>query len=519
MKTDVQTVEEMREIIVKQDARITELEALVKYFEELFRLSKHRQFGASSEKSEYDQLNIFNEAEATADANVPEPELTEVAKHYRKRTRLVTDKLPDDLPVEVVVHDLPKEDQVCPECDGDMHVMGRNVAKRDLRIIPAQASIVEHVQLVYACRNCEKDECGVPILKAQLCDPVIKGSFAAPETVAHIMTQKFVMGAPLYRQEQDWNRNGIMLSRQTMSNWLLKATEDWLEPIYDALKELLCLRKVLHADETTLQVLREPGKPAQSKSYMWLYRTGGYDPSPIVLFEYQPDRKAIRPATFLKDFEGYLHADGYDGYHNLPDTIIIIGCWSHARRKFDEILKSLPPEDRDGSSALIGKRYCDKLFKLEGTFIDLPPDERYTHRLKYSKPVMDEFFAWAEALNPTPKTGIGRAIHYLLSQRLYLERYLLDGRLEMSNNRAERSIKPFVIDRKNFLFANTPRGAKASAIMFSIIETAKENGLNPFKYLTYIFTHAPNMDIRSDIDALQMLLPQFVPKSLKSHNT
>ena len=202
MKTDIKTTEEMREIIVKQDARITELEALVKYFEELFRLSKHRQFGASSEKSEYDQLNIFNEAEATADANVPEPELVEVEKHYRKRTRLVTDKLPDDLPVETVIHELSKEDQICPQCDGDMHVMGRNVT-RNLKIIPAQASIVENVQLVYACRDCEKDEYGVPILKAKVCDPVIKGSFAAPETVAHIMTQKFVMGAPLYRQEQD----------------------------------------------------------------------------------------------------------------------------------------------------------------------------------------------------------------------------------------------------------------------------------------------------------------------------
>jgi len=145
-------------------------------------------------------------------------------------------------------------------------------------------------------------------------------------------------------------------------------------------------------------------------------------------------------------------------------------------------------------------------------------EDRHKHRLKYSKPVMDELFAWAEDLNPAPKTGIGKAVYYLLSQRMYLERYLLDGRLEISNNRAERSIKPFVIDRKNFLFANTPRGAKASAIMFSLIETAKENGLNPFKYLTYIFTHAPQMDIRNDIDALQLLLPAFVPKSLKSAN-
>jgi transposase len=398
-----------------------------------------------------------------------------------------------------------------------MHVMGRNTARRELKIIPAKVSIVEHVQLVYACRSCEKDEYGVPILKAQICDPVIKGSFASPEAVAHIMTQKFVMGAPLYRQEQDFNRNGIMLSRQTMSNWLLKATESWLEPIYEALCGLLCLQTVMHADETTLQVLKEPGKTAQSKSYMWLYRTGGDATVPIVLFEYQPDRKAIRPAQFLENYEGYLHTDGYDAYHKLPDKIVVVGCWAHARRKFDEVLKSLPQKDREGSSAFIGKQFCNKLFKFEETYAGLSAEERHKHRLKYSKPVMDEFFAWAESLNPTPKTGIGKAVNYLLSQRKYLERYFLDGRLEVSNNRAERSIKPFVIDRKNFLFANTPRGARASAIMFSLIETAKENGLNPFKYLTYIFTHAPNMDIKNDIDALQQLLPHFVPKALKAH--
>jgi len=518
MKTDMQTAEEMREIIVKQDARIIELEALVKFFEEHFRLHKHRQFGASSEKSEYDQLGLFNEAEATADVEAKEPELTEVAAHFRKRTRLVTDKLPDDLPVEEVIHDLPESERDCPECGSDMHIMGRRTARRELRLIPAKASIVDHVQLVYACRKCDKDEAGVPVMKAELCDPVIKGSFAAPETVAHIMTQKFVMGVPLYRQEQDWNRNGIMISRQTMSNWLLKATEDWLEPLYDHQKELLCKRDILHADETTLQVLREPGKPAQSKSYMWLYRSGGDDPSPIVHFEYQPDRKAARPAEFLKNFKGYLHADGYDGYHKLKDDIIVIGCWAHARRKFDEALKSLPVKDRDGSNPSVGKRYCDKLFKLEESYAGLTSDERYTHRLKYSKPVMDELYAWAEALKPTPKSGIGKAVHYLLSQRKYLERYLLDGRLDISNNRAERSIKPFVIGRKNFLFANTPRGAKASAIMYSLIETAKENGLNPFRYLTYIFKAAPQMDIRNDVEGLKLLLPPAVPKSLKARN-
>ena len=502
------------EIIAQKDVRIAELEALVTFYESQFRLAKHRQFGASSEKSRYDQLSLFNEAEATADETVPEPELVEVQRHYRKRTRLVTDKLPEDLPVEIVIHELPAEERVCPECGGELHVMGRE-KRKELKIIPAKVVIIEHVRKIYACRDCERDECGVPIVKAPIVEPVIKGSFAAPETVAHIMCQKFVMGTPLYRQEQDWNRQGIRISRQTMSNWLLKATEDWLEPLYEAMRETLCARQVLHADETTLQVLHEPGKKPQSKSYMWLYRTGGDTCCPIVLYEYRPDRRAKHPKEFLKDFKGYLHADGYDGYHDLPDDIVIVGCWAHARRKWDEALKSMPEKDRANSNVLRGKLYCDRLFELERGYGKLSAIDRFKERQKQAKPLLDEFYAWVSALSALPKSPLGIAAHYTLSQRVYLERYLLDGRLEISNNRAERSIKPFVIDRKNFLFANTPRGAKASAIMFSLIETAKENGLNPHSYLTYVFQNAPNLDIHNDFAALERLLPHNAPPNCK----
>ena len=253
-----------------------------------------------------------------------------------------------------------------------------------------------------------------------------------------------------------------------------------------------------------------------SKSYMWLYRTSGDAKSPIVLYEYQPDRKALRPKQFLKGFSGFLHADGYEGYHKLPENITVVGCLAHVRRKFDAALKVLPERDREGSLALRGKRYCDKLFDLERSFAGLPAAERHTKRQELSKPLANEFFKWCQSCGAVPKSPVGVAAYYALSQRKYLEHWLLDGRLEISNNRAERSIKPFVIDRKNFLFANTPRGAKASAIMFSIIETAKENGLNPFDYLTYIFKNAPNWNIRNDIDALQNLLPDFVPESLRS---
>lgn len=490
-------------------SKVSELEALVKYYEAQFRLAKHRQFGASSEKSEYDfgQLCIFNEAELFADAAVPEPALVEVEKHYRKRTRLTTDKLPDDLPIEVVEHELRSEERICPVCGGELHAMGRE-CHRELVIIPAQVKIREHVRYTYACRHCEQTGVTVPMVKAAVPAPVIRGGFASPEGVAHLMCQKFVMGVPLYRQEQEWTRQGIALSRQTMSNWLIKAAEDWLEPIYNRLHEQLCECEVLHADETTLQVLREPGKTAQSKSYMWLYRTSGDAEHPIVLYEYQPDRKAKHPEAFLAGFKGYLHADGYDGYHKLPEGMTVVGCWAHVRRKFDEALKALPAENREGTLALAGKRYCDQLFELERTFSALTPGQRYEKRQASSGPLMGAFFVWADSCNAIPKSPVGKAVHYALSQRKYLERYLLDGRLEVSNNRAERSIKPFVIGRKNFLFANTPKGARASAVIFSIIETAKEYGLNPFNYLTFVFERAPDLNLHEP-EQLNAIMPDY----------
>ena len=211
--------------------------------------------------------------------------------------------------------------------------------------------------------------------------------------------------------------------------------------------------------------------------------------------------------NFLRGFSGYLHADGYDGYHKLPENIVVVGCWSHCRRKYDEALKSLPDQDREGSVALRGLRYCDKVFEIERKLSELTPEARYEKRQELAKPVVEEFFAWAEVQKVLPQSGIGKAVHYTLSQRKYLERYLLDGRLECSNNRSERSIKPFVIGRKNWLFNNILKGARASSIIYSIIETAKENGLNPFSYLTHVFNTAPNIDFRGDPTALESLMP------------
>lgn len=302
------------------------------------------------------------------------------------------------------------------------------------------------------------------------------------------------------------------LPADDVPNWLLKCTKDYLMPLYDRLHEQLIQRKVLHADETTLQVLHEEGKTPQSKSYMWLYRTS--DTSyPIVLYEYQPDRKAERPKDFLKGFHGYLHADGYSGYHNLPEEITVVGCWAHARRKFDEALKGLPEKAQAGSMSLRAKQYCDRLFELEREFSDLSADERCLKRQEKSKPLMEEFFHWLRAQRASTKSAFGNAANYVHGQQKYLARYLLDGRLEISNNRAERSIKPFVIGRKNFLFANTARGAKASAVMYSLVETAKENGISPYDYLVWILKAAPEMVLSQNPGLADQLMPvQFQSK-------
>lgn len=506
MKTQEISIENLIKTNKELTAENERLRQQIQWLMEQFRLSKHKQFGASSEQTDFNQLNLFNEAEQTAALTAPEPEITEVKAHYRKKTRLTTDKLPEDLPVEVIEHVLTEGNRICPDCGSSLHKMGEDV-REELKIIPAKAAIVRHVRYVYACRRCEEASDHVPIVKAEMPEPVIKSGFASPEAVSHIATQKFVMGSPLYRQEQEWKLSGILLSRQTMSNWLIKACENWLLPIYEEMKRRLCEHEVLHADETTLQVLHEDGKPAKSKSYMWLYRTSGEANQQIVLYDYQPNRKSENPEKFLRDFKGYLHADGYNGYHRLPDNITVVGCWAHARRKFDELLQTISKDKRDSSDAAKGIAYCDKLFLFEKQLALLSPEDRLRERERLSKPLMDEFYSWLASLREPPKSLMGKAIYYAESQRKYLERYLLDGRLEISNNRAERTIRPFVMGRKNWLFSNTPNGARASAVYYSLIISAKENGLNPFEYLTWIFTNAPNLGRPGYITKTEEFLP------------
>ena len=464
---------------------VAELNALVKRFQELFRLSQLKRFGSSSEKTADGQLTLFESKEPVLSV-IPEPETEEII-YTRKKQKGKREADLSKLPLEIVEHDIPEDERVCFECGKTMKEFG--VETRDeIKIIPPQVIHVQHRQKVYKCVNCAENSDKTPIVKAAMPEPVIKGSAASPSAVAFIMTQKYLMHLPFYRLEQDFMRQGVFINRQNMTNWSIQVCEEWLQPIYDKLKEKLLRHNVLHGDETTLQVLKEPDRPPQSKSYMWLYRTSGESKTPVTIYEYQPDRGGEHPETFLTGWAGYFHTDGYSAYHDI-DNVTVVGCWAHVRRKFNDAFKITNVE---GSPAKIGVDFCGRLFALEKKFSQMLPDERQKSRSEFSKPIAEAFFEWAATVNVPPKLAISRALTYALNQREWLMNVFLDGRLELSNNRAERSIKPFVMGRKNWLFCNSVSGAKASAIAFSIMETAKDNGLKPFEYLAFLFETLPN---------------------------
>ena len=310
----------------------------------------------------------------------------ETITYTRRKERRQRETVLKDLPVEIVEHRLSPEEQVCPECGGPLHEMSTEV-RQELKIIPAQVKLVKHVRYIYSCRRCEREEVTTPVITAPMPAPVLPGSLASPSALAYIMDQKYVEGIPLYRQEEQLARLGIELSRQSMAKWILYGADKWLKPLYNRMHELMLKRDILYADETTMQVLHEPGRAAQTQSYLWLYRTGHTGP-PIILYEYQTTRGGQHPQKFLAGFKGYLHVDGYAGYNGLSD-VTLVGCWAHARRKFDEALKALPDTKRSAAvAAKEGLEFCNRLFAIERELKDVKPEERYQKRLKESLPLL-----------------------------------------------------------------------------------------------------------------------------------
>jgi len=537
------------EVIAENDElkkRVTELATKISWYEEQIRLANHRRFGTSSEHAPVGQFALsFNEAEVTADPAVSEPDIEEVVTSRRKKTKGHRDRQLAQLEVREIEYPLSEDQMLCECCGEKMHLVDWQTTRK-VGVTPAKAYEEIHKQPVVACRNCQAEGEPAPIkLVRTMPEQAFPKSIASPSLVSYFISQKFVMGNPLYRLEQNIQGLGLTISRQTMANWMM-AGADLLDPIYNRMHEILITRDIVQADETKLQVIKEQGRSATTDSTMWLYRSGSLHSvigPPVVLFDYQTTRAGYHAKEFLEGFGGYdpitntivvkkyLITDGHDGYDAVPKDILIenekvpdvirAGCWAHARRGFFDALKILKKEDRKSDRkppAQTGLDYCDKLFKIEREIKDATPEERFSARKQRSEPILDEFKQWLDVQNlaALPKSKFGGAIKYCLNQWKKLIVFLQDGRIEIDNNRSERSIKPFVVGRKNWLFCFTPRGAKASAILYSIVETAKENELIPFEYLKYLFQRLPNINT-DDKTAIDNLLPwsDAVPKDCR----
>lgn len=500
-----QKLAEQDDALARSGHEIEILKAKLTWFEEQLRLARHKRFGASSEKHP-EQSELFNEVEALVDVAAAE-ELEEIS-YSRPKRKPGRRPLPPELPREEHLHDLAEEEKVCECCGGALHCIGEERSEK-LDIIPAQARVIVHVRPKYACRDCEDG-----VKRAPLPPQPIPKSIVTPGLLAWLITGKYLDRMPLYHLEGVLKRLGVELSRTTLAAWMIRASE-LLNPLYLALHSALIEIDIVQADETTVQVLAEPGKSAQSKSYLWVYRAG--TGPPITLYEYQPTRGAQHPKRFLDGFAGYLQSDGYRAYESLcaqNPALSAVGCMAHVRRKFDEAEKAHPNRKaKRGSAATHAIAMIGKLYAVEKRIRDLPPEGRYRVRQDIAKPLLEEFHQWLQSTAPrvVPQSLLGEAVQYALNQWSTLTTYLEDGRLEIDNNATERDIRPFVMGRKAWLFCATPQGAQASAVLYSIVQCARANGLEPYRYLRQLFEQLPAID-PDDTDAIQALLPWTVAK-------
>lgn len=461
--------------------------------EEQLRLFLHRKFASSSEKVSPDQLGLFNEAESLNDEaeseNETELETTTVKSHERKRKPRVS--IPEKLPREDIIHDLPEEEKTCPHDGETLKLIGSDDLEQ-LDIIPAQIKVIRHRRLKYACPCCESH---IATANRSTKLPIEK-SIASPGLLAHVAVSKYCDALPLYRQSDMFKRIGIELDRTNLANWMIKVGE-LVQPLIDSLQNYLQQQKLLHLDETTLQVLDEPGKKASSKSYLWLMAS--FNDQPALLYTYSPSRSQDTPRDLLGTTTDAIMVDGYEGYQSacVEYNITRLGCWAHARRKFVEAQKA-QPKNKTGK-ADVAINFIRQLYRIETEIKSDPPDKRYEIRQEKAKPILEKLKSWMDksVLSVPPKSTLGQALAYLSNQWGRLSLYVEDGSYPIDNNAAERSIRPFTIGRKNWLFAKSQAGAQASANIYSLVETAKANGLNPYFYLRHVFECLPNLGCES----------------------
>ena len=482
--------------------------------EQMADLKRHR-FGRSSEKHETeDQISFmevdgkivfFNEAEAVAAEENTQEEPESVSRRKPKKKQGKREEDLDGLPVVVVEHSMTDEELEDKFGKDGWKQLPDEVYRR-YSFTPAKIEVEEHHVKVYAGKETED------VIKAPHPQALLRGSLVSPSLEAAVMNAKYVNAVPLYRQEQEFERYGLHISRQNMANWTIQCADRYLAVLYDYLHEKLYGYHVLQADETPVLVNKD-GRPAGSKSYMWVYRTGRmYTECQIILYEYQRTRNASHPREFLKDFSGVCVTDGYQVYHTIEEEredLKIAGCWSHARRRFDEAVKALPKAKQKDSRAYLALTMIQAIYREEKLLKDLPAKERVIRRQLSVRPLVEAYFVWVrETLPKVPqKSKTWEGFNYSLNQEKYLKVFLDDGEVPMDNNAAEQSIRGFCIGKKNWVMIDTIAGAKSSAIIYSIAETAKANKLKPYDYFEYLLTEIPkHLDV-PDSSFLDDLLP------------
>lgn len=497
----VSDISEKEAELKQKDSELVQWQSKYQNILEQWRLAQQRQFGNSSEVMP-GQGDLFDET-----SNVePDPQVGAEQENRlvaKKRIQPKRKPLPKDLPRETVVLDIPEEEKVCDCCQGELHKMGEDTSEK-LKFIPAQLKVLETVRPKYACRHCDQSGTRSTIKQREPEPSILPKGIATPSLLAQIITGKFQYSLPLYRQETLFQQYGIELKRSTMSSWMTTSAQA-LQRLYSLLRKIMLQQSALHADETTLKVIKEDRKSC----YMWVYCSGKDSPDSnslipnIVLYDFQPSRAGECPVRFLSGYNGYLQVDGYAAYEQTKATLV--GCWAHARRKFTDIIKTTDKKKTGKAQLALSK--IQKLYAIESVARQKETkEEAYQHRLKHAPKVLEDYKAWLEKESQRlpPSSAIAKAIQYSLNQWDKLVQYLKSPELQLDNNRAERAIKPFVIGRKNWLFSNTGNGAKSSAVLYSIIETAKANGLIPYEYLVKLFEELPK---RNTEDRLEDLLP------------
>jgi transposase len=494
---------ELKKIIEKMNDNHRRYESEIDLLREQVRHLYDKLYGRKSEKSQghNPQLPLFDIPEPDPDEK--EEKTTEVSAHLRKkRGRKV---LPDTLPRIEVVHDLPDEEKVCG-CGAELTRIGEEVSEK-LDIIPAIIQVIRHIRPKYSCKSCEGIEDSGPTVKiAPVAPQIIPKSLASGGLLAHILTAKFTDALPFYRQEKQFARLGADIGRATMCNWAMKVAEK-CSPLLDLVEKRIRSGPLINIDETTVQVLHEPGRSPTTKSFMWIFR-GETPHGTGLVYQYHQTRSGDAAAAFLKGYRGAVQTDGYRGYDFLDHKkdIVHLGCWAHARRKFKEADKARGKKAKKSGSVNVALKYIRNIYGIEKELKskELTPEECVRFRKERAQPVLDDFEKWLrkKSTQVVPKSLLGKAVSYTLKQWHRLIQSVDVGEATPDNNLAENAIRPFVIGRKNWLFAGTPKGAQASAAIYSLIETAKANNLEPYKYLRFLFENLPFAGSEKDYEQL-----------------